>query len=164
MQYKNVEFTLMQAVMLVIYKIFLSWLPSSTTPILGKTCRNLRYLCCKNIFLYCGKNVNIEKGAEFGSGFRLKIGNNSGVGINRTVPGDIEIGNDVMIGSNCHIFSSNHAFDRIGIPMIQQGHYKEKKTIIEDDVWIGRFVIFTLGRYVKKGTNVFFLKILKNIQ
>jgi len=154
MKYKNIEFTSIQVVALVIYKIFLSWLPSSSTPIIGKACRKLRYLCCKNIFLYCGKNVNIEKGAEFGAGFRLKIGNNSGIGVDCTVPGNIEIGNDVMMGPNCYIFSSNHAFDRIDIPMIQQGYNEEKKTIIEDDVWIGRSVIFTPGRYVKKGTIV----------
>lgn len=109
-------------------------------------------MSCKNIFLHCGKNVNIEKGAFFGSGFRLKIGDNSGIGLNCVVPGNIEIGNDVMMGPECYILSSNHAFDRTDIPMTRQGFSIQKKTIIEDDVWIGRQVIFTPGRTVKKGT------------
>lgn len=57
-----------------------------------------------------------------------------------------------MMGPNCYIFSTNHAFDRRDISMIQQGHTIRKQTIIEDDVWIGRNVIFTPGRIVKKGS------------
>ncbi len=152
MRINNVQFSFKQVFFLFIYKVFLVWLPESTTPIIGKYCRKLRYLCCKNIFLYCGKNVNIEKGAFFGSGFRLKIGDNSGIGINCTVPGNIVIGCNVMMGPNCYIFSDNHAFDRTDIPMIEQGHTAQLVTIVEDDVWIGRQVIFTAGRIVKKGS------------
>jgi maltose O-acetyltransferase len=61
MKYKNIEFSLRQSIALIVYKLILVWLPASTTPIIGKLCKMLRYLCCKNIFLYCGKNVNIER-------------------------------------------------------------------------------------------------------
>jgi maltose O-acetyltransferase len=152
MRYKNIDFSIKQVFALFIYKFFLVWLPVSSTPMVGKICRKLRYLCCKHIFLYCGNNVNIEKGACFGSGFRLKIGNNSGIGINCNVPGNIIIGDNVMMGPECYIFSNNHSFDRIDIPMIKQGHTIQKATIIEDDVWIGRRVIFTSGRTVKKSS------------
>jgi len=152
MKFKHVEFTIKQLLFLIIYKVFLVRFPSSTTIFIGKYCKKIRYLCCKNIFLYCGENVNIEKGAYFGTGFRLKIGHNSGLGLNCFVPGDIEIGNDVMMGPECHILSSNHSFDRLDIPMMKQGNSTSRKTIINDDVWIGRQVIFTPGRLVKKGT------------
>jgi maltose O-acetyltransferase len=152
MKYKKTELYLTKILALFAYKIFLVWLPASTTPIIGKTIRSLRYLCCKHIFLYCGKNVNIERRANFGTGFRLKIGNNSGLGINCRVPGNIEIGENVMMGPECYILSNNHAFARVDIPMIEQNHTKEKKTVIEDDVWIGRQVIFTAGRTVRKGS------------
>ncbi len=36
--------------------------------------------------------------------------------------------------------------------MIFQGHSERKQTIIGDDVWIGRQVIFTPGRKVANGT------------
>jgi len=152
MKYNKIEFSIGNLFALIIYKVFLVWLPASSTPIIGMLMRNLRYLCCKHIFLYCGKNVNIERGAYFGSGFRLKIGDNSGIGINCHVTGNIEIGENVMMGPECNILSINHKFDRIDIPMLEQGSAEEKKTIIEDDVWIGRQVIFTPGRTVKKGS------------
>jgi maltose O-acetyltransferase len=151
MRYNSVEFSLKQVFYLFIYKTFLVWLPASTTPIVGKIIRKFRYNCCKQIFLYCGKNVNIEKGANFNSGFRLKIGNNSGIGINCSVPGNIVIGENVMMGPECYILTNNHTFERTDIPMIKQGLPVYKQTIIEDDVWIGRQVIFTPGRTVKKG-------------
>lgn len=59
-----------------------------------------------------------------------------------------------MRGPNCFIFSSNHSFDRVDIPMMLQGTTNRKKTYIEDDVWIGRNVTMTSGRYIKKGTIV----------
>lgn len=152
MKYNNVEFTFLQVLCLIIYKLFLVWMPASTVPVLGKFFRKLRYLCCKNIFLECGKNVNIERGADFGSGFRLKIGDNSGIGIGCTVPGNIIIGSNVMMGPDCYILSTNHSFENIDIPMIQQGSTIQLDTIIEDDVWIGRQVIFTPGRIVKRGS------------
>ncbi len=152
MKYKNIEFSFLQAICLIIYKLFLVWLPASMAPIVGKLCKKLRYLCCKHIFFKCGKNVNIERGASFGSGFRLVIGDNSGIGINCTVPGNIVIGKNVMMGPECYILSINHSFDRIDIPMIEQGSTAQLDTIIEDDVWIGRQVIFTPGRIVKKGS------------
>ena len=152
MKYKNVEFSVKQFTALIIYKLSLVWLASSTTPIIGKICRKLRYSCCRHIFLYCGKNVNIERGANFGSGFRLRIGDNSGIGVNCTVPGNIVIGKNVMMGPECYILSTNHSFDRIDVPMIEQGNTFQLDTIIEDDVWIGRQVIFTPGRIVKKGS------------
>jgi maltose O-acetyltransferase len=152
MRYKQKEFLFKKIIALLVYKIFLVWLPTSTTLIVGKTIRKLRYLCCKHIFLYCGKNVNIERGANFGTGFRLKIGNNSGLGINCCVPANIEIGENVMMGPECYVLSINHAFDRVDIPMIEQHNTIEKKTVIEDDVWIGRQVLFTPGRTVRKGS------------
>lgn len=152
MKINNIEFSLKQLFFLIIYKVFLVWMPSSATPFIGPFFRKLRYYCCKNIFYKCGKNVNIERGADFGSGFRLVIGDNSGLGINCTVPGNIIIGDNVMMGPECYILSINHSFDNIDVPMIEQGSTIQADTIIEDDVWIGRQVIFTPGRIVKKGS------------
>ena len=96
--------------------------------------------------------LTIEKGAWFGRGTRLRIGDNSGLGVNCVVPNGSIIGNDVMMGPNCYIHSQNHAFDRIDIPMIQQGFKECKPIIIEDDVWIGRDVTIMVGRHVSKGS------------
>lgn len=107
---------------------------------------------CTQIFEYAGRNINIERGAHFGKGFRLRIGNNSGLGVNCIVPNDAIIGNDVMMGPNCYVHKRNHAFSRIDIPMIQQGFSEAKTVIIDDDVWIGRNVTIMVGRHISKGT------------
>jgi len=152
MRIRGQKFTIIKAFCLVLYYCLLRFLPSGSTPIIGRFCRFLRYHCCKHIFLYCGKNANVERMAFFASGLNIELGENSSIGINAYVPGDIKIGKDVMMGPNCYIFNINHGFERTDIPMIEQGKTERKQTIIEDDVWIGRNVIFTLGRTVKKGT------------
>lgn len=112
----------------------------------------VRYQLCKRIFKFCGLNVNIERGARFGSGRNIVIGNNSGIGINCSIPSDTIIGDNVMMGPNCYILSTNHAFSRTDIPMCEQGFQNKKTTIIGDDVWIGRNVLMTPGRIIKKGS------------
>jgi maltose O-acetyltransferase len=141
-----------RTLLLIYYYSFLQFLPINSFPVIGKICRQLRYSCVKHLFFSCGKNVNVERRAYFGSGRKIKIGNNSGIGVNCVVPSDIVIGENVMMGPNCFILAANHDFSRVDIPMIQQGHSKAKITIIEDDVWIGRQVLFTPGRLVKKGS------------
>lgn len=146
----------MKSIYLFTYYHILCYLPSNQSR-LGKIIKSkrIRYNICKHIFKYIGKNVNIEKGVSFGNGANLEIGDNSGIGINSTIPNNTKIGSNVMIGPNLFILDHNHSFSRIDIPMIKQG--KDgfgKKTIIEDDVWIGRDVTFTVGRYVSKGSIV----------
>ena len=139
-------------IFLMLHLLFFRYLPASSTYIVGPFFKMLRYYCCKPIFKYCGKNVNIERKAFFGSGKNLIIGHNSGLGINCVVPSDTVIGNNVMMGPNVYILSSNHQFSNFNIPIIDQGMAIRKKCLIEDDVWIGRQVIFTPGRIIKKGT------------
>lgn len=139
---KNIyKFTL-----LVLYYYFARLLPS------GKFGKLVRYHICKGIFKKCGKNVNVERLATFGKGFNIEIGNNSGIGINAHIPNDTIIGNDVMMGPNVYILSGNHDFRRTDIPMNKQGFQRDKQTIIEDDCWIGRDVLMTPGRTIKKGS------------
>lgn len=126
-------------------------LPASGSRLLGNFSMKFRRFCCSQIFLKCGLNVNIEKGAHFENGFELEIGDYSGLGINCRVPGNIKIGRDVMMGPNCHILSQNHDISNLDTPM-RCGGFIKKQTIIEDDVWIGLNVIFTPGRIVKKGS------------
>ena len=58
--------------------------------------KQIRAFCAKLILEKCGKNVNIEKGAQFPSS--LEIGDNSGVGINAQINGKTIIGDNVMMG------------------------------------------------------------------
>lgn len=148
---KNIS--IKQYFFLLIYYAFLKYLPANRTK-MGRILytKQIRYYCCKNIFKAIGKNVNIERNANFGYGINIEIGDNSGLGINCNVPDNIKIGKDVMMGPNCYILNSNHNFDRIDIPMMQQGSVIGKRIIIEDDVWIGQDVTMTAGRHISKGT------------
>lgn len=146
------KLTVLKIICLFLYYSIFRYLPSGPTLIVGRFCRFLRYQCCKHIFLKCGKNANVERMAFFASGLNIELGENSSIGINATVPGDVKIGKNVMMGPNCYIFNNNHGFDRVDIPIIDQGHTERKLCIIEDDVWIGRNVIFTPGRIVREGS------------
>lgn len=152
MRIKGKQISVKQLICLFLYYGMLRHFPASTAPVVGKLCRKLRYQCCRHIFKYCGKNVNIERKAYFASGTELCIGDNSGLGKNCVVPANLVVGKDVMMGPECFILDANHAFDRTDIPMLQQGHVKRMNTVLEDDIWIGRQVIFTPGRTVKKGS------------
>lgn len=137
---------------LVLYYSLARFLPVSYTPIIGTLCLKIRYCLVKKIFKKCGTNVNVERGAFFGNGKNVEIGDNSGIGINSVVPNNIVIGKNVMMGPNCYIISQNHQFMRTDIPMNKQGYVKGKQVIIEDDVWIGRNVTMTPGRHIAKGS------------
>lgn len=42
-----------------------------------------------------------------------------------------------MMGEECVILHHNHRFDRLDIPMCQQGFYEAQPVRIGNDVWIG---------------------------
>lgn len=143
---------IIQKIALYSYYLFFRFLPHSTVPFLGPISEKLRYSCCKRIFKKCAKKVNVGQGARFGNGKNIQIGFNSSIGINAKVPNNIIIGENVMMGLNVTIFQSNHAFDRLDIPMTKQGYKTYPPMVIEDDVWIGSNAIILAGRTIKKGT------------
>lgn len=131
--------------------LFASRLPESCARIkIGQ--QFFRKICGKLILNKCGKNVNIEKNARFASS--VELGDNSGLGINCRISGKTIIGKDVMMGPNVSIYTTNHRFDRIDIPMNQQGFSPEKPVTICDDVWIGGSSIILGGVTINKGAIV----------
>ncbi len=139
---------------LALYYAFARHLPGSHTKI-GRLlmAQKIRYICCKNIFKKIGKNVNIEKGAWFGKGQDIVIGDNSGIGYNAHILNNTIIGENVMMGPNLYMLESTHLFDRTDIPMILQGKKEARdQVVIGDDVWIGRDVMIIGSREIKKGS------------
>ena len=57
-----------------------------------------------------------------------------------------------MMAPEVFIAKNNHRFDKTATPMCFQGASENGITIIEDDCWIGRRVIMTPGRHIKKGS------------
>ena len=129
------------------YKLTACWLPISRR---SRFAKKLRGFWAKKIAKGFGKKVNIERGAIFTPG--LSIGDNSGIGINCEINGEVIIGNDVMMGPEVVIYTSGHKYDRTDIPMWKQGSTEAKPVVIKDDVWIGRRAIILPG--VTIGTGV----------
>ncbi|NLC69015.1 MAG: acetyltransferase [Clostridiaceae bacterium] len=136
-------------VCLALYYLGARHLPASDMPYsLGA--KKVRGFLCRRIFKKAGKNINIEHGAYFGSGFEIEIGNNSGLGLNCRVYGPLTIGDDVMMGPDVMIFTQQHESKRLDIPMRLQTAPKEPVSI-GDDVWIGARVIILPGKKIGKG-------------
>ncbi len=135
---------------LFLYYGLAQYLPSSYLrgcAVFGK----IRSIICKPLFGYCGNNVRVEPYAFFHSGRSISIGDDSSIGERSRLLGKITIGKSVMMGEEVIIITKNHRFDRIDIPMCQQGFQNEKPVSISDDVWIGARVIILPGVSVGKG-------------
>ncbi len=142
--------TIIRIAALSAYYGFARFLPASNTRA-GKWTRPIRRVICGYIFRRVGRNINVERGAHFGDGARIEIGDNSGIGVDCDLRGPITIGRDVMMGPECIIITRLHRHDRLDIPMCQQGWEDAKPVVIEDDVWIGTRVIILPGVRVGKG-------------
>ena len=137
--------TFRKKILFSFYTIFASWLPISQR---SKFAKILRYFFAKKI-CSLGKNVNIERRAYFTPA--LKIGDNSGIGINSEIYGPVSIGENVMMGPEVIIYTSGHNFSNCEIPIIKQGATETKEVIIDDDCWIGRRVIIMPGVHIGRG-------------
>lgn len=142
-----------RVVCFLIYKLFLAWLPSTNNKFfVSKWIRKLRSGIACGCFDKHGKNINVEKKADFGKGDGIIIGDNSGLGVNCSVRGPLEIGSNVMMGPEVRIMTSKHSTSRTDIPMRKQGHLPKQKVVIGDDVWIGARVIILPGLTIGTGS------------
>ncbi|MDP4120716.1 MAG: DapH/DapD/GlmU-related protein [Bacillota bacterium] len=136
---------------LFLYYIILRKLPTYDSPG-GKLWKHLRASVCKNLFLSCGKDVNIEQGAYFGRGNEITIGDRSGLGKQCKVYGKINVGNDVVMGPDVIIYTKDHVFSDTKVPINRQGMTEMRPVNIEDDVYIGARVIILPGINIGKGS------------
>lgn len=137
---------------LLMYYGFAQYLPNSYSKILGNISNNIRVFLCKQIFKKCGNIRTINRKVNFGSGRDFEMGDDSGIGEQTQLPPDTIIGKNVMVSRFVFVLHRNHEFARTDIPIINQGFKPFKKTIIEDDCWIGLGCYLTPGRHIKKGT------------
>ena len=111
--------------------------------------KRLRAFCARHMLTSCGENVNVERHARFGRG--VTLGDRSGIGINASIGEQTHIGSDVMMGPDCVIYTRNHRFDRLDIPMREQGYGPVEPVEIGDDCWIGGRVTILPGVHVRNG-------------
>lgn len=135
---------------LAAYYLFARHLPASSHRF-GGWAQPVRRCVCRGLFRSCGRGVNIEKGAYFGDGSELEIGDHSGIGTGAWVSGPVSIGRDVMMGPEVLIITRNHRFDALDVPMRVQGWAEARPVVIGDDVWIGSRVIVLPGVSIGRG-------------
>ena len=130
----------------IFYKMTASWLPETRhLPLGGK----LRVFWIKRIIRHCGKNVNIERGADLTPD--VSIGDNSGIGIRCQIYGSVSIGSNVLMGPEVVVYTQNHKFEDADKFIIDQGYKEEQNVLIGDDVWIGRRVMIMPGSRIGNG-------------
>lgn len=134
------------------YLLFAKWLPATDCVLpWSKPIRRFRTFIAGHCLDSCGKECNIEQGADFGTGKGIVWGNRSGLGINCLVRGPLEIGDDVMMGPDVIIYTSNHRYNRLDVTMNQQLFTPPERVEIGNDVWIGARVIILPGVHVGNG-------------
>jgi acetyltransferase-like isoleucine patch superfamily enzyme len=115
--------------------------------------KNTEFVASNNIEF--GEPIWIGMNSYFNAdGGLIKVGNrvafNMNVHINASIGGKIVIGDNCLIGPNVVFRTSSHKFDRIDIPIWQQGH-KNGNIILEDDVWIASNVVIIGNVKIGKG-------------
>ena len=139
---------------LILYYAILRYLPQYS--LRGTEFKNIRSSTCRYIFLKCGKNVNVKKGAQFGMGKNIEIGNNSDIGLNAYIAGcdsggKLIIGNNVIMAPEVAILTLKHNYNKKDVPINEQG-FEASKVVIEDDVWIGYRTTILPGVKIGKGS------------
>lgn len=142
----------MKYLWLLIYKVLFAHLPATDNGrFYSKWIRRSRSSVASHLFDSSGRNLNIEKGADFGSGEGIIIGDDSGLGINCKVRGPLTIGNCVMMGPDVIILTSTHNTQSVDIPMCKQQDVAKIPVIVGNDVWIGARVIIMPGVTIGTG-------------
>jgi maltose O-acetyltransferase len=134
----------MKKIYLLLYYLFVQFLPMQPLP--GyKLFYKIRYFLVKRIIKECGQDIIVKNKCYFGNGNRLSVGSRSQLGQNARLAGSVTIGQDVLMGPDVVMMATSHAYDRIDIPINQQGSIEEQAIIVGNDCWIGTRVIILPG-------------------
>lgn len=113
----------------------------------------IRYALLKNLAKNVGNNVSIQPEVYLFNIQNLSIGDNVSIHPLTYIEayGEVKIGNDVSIAHGTTIMSVTHDFDKIDIPIKDQG-ITGIPIVIEDNVWIGAKATILGGNTIKKGS------------
>jgi acetyltransferase-like isoleucine patch superfamily enzyme len=93
--------------------------------------------------LYIGARAKIAKD--------LVAGPYSFINIDCEVGQGVTMGKYVMLAPEVWVVGNDHRFDVPGVPIIFAGRPEMKKTLIEDDVWIGNGAMILAGVRIGRG-------------
>lgn len=86
MKLQGTDFSVKKIVCLVLYYGIAQFLPNSYSSYGGKISNSIRVFLCKRIFKKCGDIRTINRRVSFGSGRRIEMGKDSGIGANTQIP------------------------------------------------------------------------------
>lgn len=131
----------MKKVVFLIYLVFLKNTPEDYRPY-AMFFPRLRGWAVGVYLSKCGKEPRVKSGAEISP--NATLGDYSELGTRCMVQANVHIGNNVIMGPDIKIYSRNHKFNRLDIPIKDQGkNYHE--SYIGNDVWLGANVVITAG-------------------
>jgi len=130
------KFGVVDTICLILYYGIATNLPATDAP-LGGISQRLRNTLAKRLISKFGRSVRVNPGANFGSGRRVRVGNNCNLPPGLRVIGDLTLGDDVMLGPEVVFISYNHEVSDLTVPMRAQGATESRPILVGDDVWIG---------------------------
>ena len=113
----------------------------------GRLSKRLRRLAASPLFKEAGRNINVERRADFGGGGNLIVRDFADIGENARFMGSgtIIIGEHAMMGPDVMIITSDHKI----LPMGFDG-YETANVEIGDYAWIGARAIILKGVKIGK--------------
>jgi acetyltransferase-like isoleucine patch superfamily enzyme len=123
----------------------------------------IRFLCFKNCAKSCGDNVAIFSSVYLHKIQSLEIGDNVSIHplCYLDASGGIKIGDDVSVAHNTTILSEDHIFSNLQINIKDQG-CEYKRTVIENNVWIGAGCRILGGSLIRTGSIIAAGAVVKN--
>jgi acetyltransferase-like isoleucine patch superfamily enzyme len=88
--------------------------------------------------------TNLGEGVRIGRGSSMDAYSYIGAG------GGVSIGDSVIMGQHVSFHAENHRYERLDIPIKQQG-ITRKGIVVEDDCWVGSNATFLDGAQVGRG-------------
>ncbi len=107
---------------------------------------------CQKKFKQFADDADFRAGAYAVGCSKIKIGKRVVVrpasmlfGESESLETSIIIEDDVMMGCGVHFYINNHKFDRLDIPLIDQGYYPDEMITLKKGCWIGANAILLPG-------------------
>jgi maltose O-acetyltransferase len=143
----------LRRIYLVLYYLIGYNLPSHYFPFGNISTRFRVFLAKKLLGKDCGEHIKIQGRVLLGRFDDVTIGHHTRINDNSRLR-NVDIGSYVLIAPQVYILHSGHGYTDTSVPMLLQGETHYKKTVIEDDVWIGARSLIMPGRRVGKGAIV----------
>jgi len=138
----------MKAWMLFCYGLFASWVPRAVGG------RHIRYLFARGILARCGRCVVVEKHARLHP--RLEVGDRVqiGAGCQFMIGGQVVLGDDVLLGPEVAFVDTNHRWNRLDVPIKEQGFAAPRPIFVGKGAWIGLRATILPGVHIGEGAIV----------